>query len=361
MTKRPHIRNTILIYFYVTLFLVFLLLAGSFNWATRRQVVQNLKAQPSSAEELVSTVAGSSKGSAGGRHQQLRDMMHSTEDEGKVNLLFLNENYEMTLPLVNQSDESRHGGSRGMMHGTLSSPTGAEAEADILVVGHAVYLERMTVLDYMKTSGFNLTDSAVTPGSINGQQYFLQSIPFVSSEGEQDEFVVAFVGTAQYDRQLAETMEMLIIVMIPILILTFFIVRFLAGRLARPISRLEGLSSRLGAGGFRGENLALREQELVDLNHSLNETARRLKEYDDNQKVFFQNVSHELRTPLTNIRGYTEGMKVGVFDRETGSQVIMDESVRLEKLVDNILYLSRLESGQSVEENLTFVSLSDLL
>lgn len=361
MNKRPHIRNTILIYFYGTLFLVFLLLAAGFNWAARQRVVSSLKDQLESAEELALEFAGSTPGPGSGeRRQQFRDMMHSTQEEMAVNLLFLNENYELTLELADQSDEAMHEG-RGRMHGSPNRSTRAQAEEDLLVVGHAAYVESMVVYDHVKASSYDLSRPAITQASIDGERYYLQSSPFPGAAGEQPEYVLAFAGTSLYDRQLADTMRILVIVMIPILVLTFLIVRYLAGRLARPISQLEGLSSRLGSGDFRGEDFSLREQELADLNTSLNETAKKLKEYDDNQKIFFQNVSHELRTPLTNIRGYAEGIQYGVFDRETGSRVIMDESVRLEKLVDDILFLSRLESGESVEEEAVTISLSELL
>lgn len=366
MNRRPHIRNTILLYFYGTLFLVFLLLAAGFNLAARQRVVSSLKAQLEAAEQLASEFAESPTDSASGqRRQQFRDMMHSTqEEEAAVSVLFLDEDYGLTLKLADQSEGGMQGGmgeGRGMMHGAPGRSTRAEPAEDALVIGHSAYVESMAVYEHVKSIGYDLKAPGITEASIAGQDYYLQSSPFPTAAGAPAEYVLAFAGTGPYDRQLADTMRILLIVMLPILLATFFIVRYLAGRLARPISQLQGLSARLGAGDFRGEDLALHEQELADLNSSLNEAAEQLKEYDDNQKIFFQNVSHELRTPLTNIRGYAEGIQYGVFDRESGSQVIMEESARLEKLVDDILYLSRLESGESIGEEPITISLSELL
>ena len=65
---------------------------------------------------------------------------------------------------------------------------------------------------------------------------------------------------------------------------------------------------------------------------------------------FVSNVSHELKTPLTSIRMYAELLSEGrVKDREKGRkylQVIVDESVRLTRLVDNVLDFGRLEQGR---------------
>src|SRR5262249_39061009 len=55
--------------------------------------------------------------------------------------------------------------------------------------------------------------------------------------------------------------------------------------------------------------------------------------------------SHELRTPLTAISGYAEGIEDGTIDAKAGSAVIVSESQRLERLVQDLLVLARLEQG----------------
>jgi two-component system sensor histidine kinase CssS len=73
----------------------------------------------------------------------------------------------------------------------------------------------------------------------------------------------------------------------------------------------------------------------------------RLKEYDESQRHFVQNISHELKTPIMAIQGYAQGLIEGVFQgpqAEKGLQVIMDESRRLENVVGQLLYLTKIES-----------------
>lgn len=66
------------------------------------------------------------------------------------------------------------------------------------------------------------------------------------------------------------------------------------------------------------------------------------------RRDFLANVSHELRTPLTSIRGFAQAILEGMVTDEKQSrrylQVIMDESVRLSRLVHTVLDLSRIES-----------------
>ncbi len=65
---------------------------------------------------------------------------------------------------------------------------------------------------------------------------------------------------------------------------------------------------------------------------------------------FVANVSHELRTPLASIRGFAETLKLGALhDPESAAaflQIILDESDRLNRLVNDLLDLSKIESNR---------------
>lgn len=73
-----------------------------------------------------------------------------------------------------------------------------------------------------------------------------------------------------------------------------------------------------------------------------------LKRADQVRRDFVANVSHELRTPLTVIRGYVEALQD---DPESGSaaqflDIIARQSVRMERLVTDLLRLARLDAHQ---------------
>ncbi len=74
-----------------------------------------------------------------------------------------------------------------------------------------------------------------------------------------------------------------------------------------------------------------------------------LKRADRIRRDFVANVSHELRTPLTAIRGYVEALSEGdTSPDETGRffEIIMRHAQRMERLVQDLLRLARLDAGQ---------------
>lgn len=79
------------------------------------------------------------------------------------------------------------------------------------------------------------------------------------------------------------------------------------------------------------------------------------------QKKFFENVSHELKTPLMSIQGYAEGIYDGIItDQKHAVCVIMNETDKMTALVDEILCLSRIESGET-RMNIENVSIREVV
>lgn len=89
--------------------------------------------------------------------------------------------------------------------------------------------------------------------------------------------------------------------------------------------------------------------ELQEANQKLQEDIERERRIDEMRKEFISNVSHELKTPISLIQGYAEGLKVDVVQDEAGKNyycdVIMDEAMKMNSLVRDLLELSQIESG----------------
>src|SRR5206468_4476400 len=82
-------------------------------------------------------------------------------------------------------------------------------------------------------------------------------------------------------------------------------------------------------------DLAMAHQELLSL--------------DEAKTNFLANVSHELRTPLTSIRAFSEILQSYPDSEDTQQeflQIITSESERLTRLVNDVLDVTRIESGQ---------------
>ena len=84
----------------------------------------------------------------------------------------------------------------------------------------------------------------------------------------------------------------------------------------------------------------------VALMRDVSESAR----LEQMRRDYIANISHELRTPLTGIRGMVEPLIDGVIDEEAEKQdcyrIIYQETVRLQKLIGDMLDMSRLQDGR---------------
>ncbi|WP_432663478.1 HAMP domain-containing sensor histidine kinase [Wukongibacter baidiensis] len=127
---------------------------------------------------------------------------------------------------------------------------------------------------------------------------------------------------------------------------------FLERSLVKPIMKLRNEMNKFSIKKFNEIDIKTND-EIEELANSFNGMANKLKSYDEQQRRFLQNASHELKTPLMSIQGYAEGIKDGVIEGdEVGESldIIIDESQRLKKLVDQIIYLTKLENIEEVFE-----------
>jgi two-component system sensor histidine kinase BaeS len=94
----------------------------------------------------------------------------------------------------------------------------------------------------------------------------------------------------------------------------------------------------------------VREQDYAEsasLARSINEMAQSLQDARSRERQLLLSVSHDLRTPLTSIRGFAEAITDGAIDDTSkAAAVIIAESQRLERLVGDLLELTKLEANQ---------------
>lgn len=119
--------------------------------------------------------------------------------------------------------------------------------------------------------------------------------------------------------------------------------------LSKPIEKITSSAKELGAGDYKVRFEENGPNEIIQLAKALNKAAISLDNSDKLQKELIANISHDLRTPLTMISGYSEFMRD--FPEEVTSenmQVIIDETARLNSLVNDLLDVSKLQSGEQV-------------
>ncbi|MBE7051863.1 MAG: HAMP domain-containing histidine kinase [Ruminococcaceae bacterium] len=154
----------------------------------------------------------------------------------------------------------------------------------------------------------------------------------------------------------------LIIVSILSLLTALALAYFIAKRFAGPITRISESAKVLASGNYDVHFERGSYREVTELSDVLNTAARQLGKTDELRRDLMANVSHDLKTPLTIIKSYAEMIRDISGDNEekrslhTG--VIIDEANRLSVLVNDILALSKLESGILTPDKIEF-SLSD--
>jgi signal transduction histidine kinase len=120
-------------------------------------------------------------------------------------------------------------------------------------------------------------------------------------------------------------------------------------RMARPLVEAMDATGRIAAGDL-DSRVPVRPgdyPEFASLAGSINGMAQSLQDGRARERHLLLSVSHDLRTPLTSIRGFAEAIEDGAIeDNAQAAAVIIAESRRLERLVGDLLDLTKLEARQ---------------
>ncbi len=120
-------------------------------------------------------------------------------------------------------------------------------------------------------------------------------------------------------------------------------------RMARPLVDAMQVTGRIAAGELESRVPVRKHDypESTSLAGSINDMAQSLEDSRARERHLLLAVSHDLRTPLTSIRGFAEAIKDGAIDDSgRAADVIIAESRRLERLVGDLLDLTKLEARQ---------------
>lgn len=132
----------------------------------------------------------------------------------------------------------------------------------------------------------------------------------------------------------------------------FLLSRWTASAVTRSLAPLMAGTRALAEGNldYRVDVSSVSLAEVHALADSFNQMADRVQQSQQAQRDFVANVSHDLKTPLTSILGYSQALLDGAAGTPAAQQraalVIHQEAQRLGHLVEEIIDLARLESGQ---------------
>lgn len=166
---------------------------------------------------------------------------------------------------------------------------------------------------------------------------------------KNNEILILVTSIDPIDATTSVLKNQLIYVTIIALLISSIISIFISKRISKPIKNMKNCAENLAKGNYEVEFEKAGYSELDDLADTLNFTANELSKTDKIRKELIANVSHDLRTPLTMIKAYSEMIRDLSGDnkekREEHLQVIIDETDRLTRLVNDMMDLSKIESG----------------
>lgn len=142
----------------------------------------------------------------------------------------------------------------------------------------------------------------------------------------------------------------LMIITVILVILAFVISLYLAKRISAPIDRITRSAENLAKGDFNTKFDGRGYLEVKKLADTLTYAEKEISMVDTMQRDLIANVSHDLRTPLTMLKAYAEMIRDLSGDnpvkRNEHLEIIISETDRLALLVNDMLDLSKLESGK---------------
>ena len=155
-------------------------------------------------------------------------------------------------------------------------------------------------------------------------------------------------------------------------LLALLVVNYLTRNIVRPLKDMQETAGAMARGVYNTLVKVETSDEVGRLGLALNSLARDLANYlaelnkmEKLRRDFVANVSHELRTPLTIIRSYNEALLDGTVDNPAQIKkyycLMRDEAVRLERLINDLLDLSRLQSAKAAtdKEKIPLAAIAD--
>lgn len=164
-------------------------------------------------------------------------------------------------------------------------------------------------------------------------------------------------------RNLIEMLSMFLMAAMISLVLAFILVYIQSKRISKPIGQINDAVRDITAGNFSHRVEVTSTDEIGQLASSFNFMADSIEDLEKQRSGFVSDVSHELRTPMTSITGFVQGILDGTVPEEKRDyylNIVLEESVRLTKLVNDLLEMSKMTSSE-YKLNITSFDLNELI
>lgn len=119
---------------------------------------------------------------------------------------------------------------------------------------------------------------------------------------------------------------------------------------ARPLQKVAAAAESIAQGDYNQQIPVQGPDEVRRVASSFNTMAAQVAATQQAQRDFVANVSHDLKTPLTSVTGWSQALLDGTAGKpeqqEQAVRIIHDEAGRMTRMVEQLLDLAKIESGQ---------------
>lgn len=202
--------------------------------------------------------------------------------------------------------------------------------------------------DYQAALNSN-TDTATWIGETStGEAIMAVTVLLPSKQGHAVRYIISLQDLNTQHRVFTAIIAVVCTIAVGLVALSgLFFIR----SIVKPVKKINETAKRIAAGDFSARLEPHRyNDEIGELVTTFNRMAKEIGEADKLKNDFISTVSHELRTPLTAIKGWGETI-LELHDSDPnmtkkGLEVIIDESSRLSRMVEDLLDFSRMQSGR---------------
>lgn len=308
-------------------FLVLMVIEMAFIYAIQNYYYSSAKQYLISKINAVTSVLSiHSQDSATNFSAEMRNMLETFNEKDKIELMAINSKGRIVLTSSGFSPDEN-----------ISMPDYEEA----METGEGYYVGKM-------------------PG---GEKIMAVSIP-ISALNSEYSSVRMVTSLAEIDNTIKTFIIAVTIICAAILLIIITTGLFFAGSIVKPITQISSIARKFAMGDFSVRIKNNSDDEIGELCTAINHMADELSAAEAMKNDFISSVSHELRTPLTAIKGWAETLMIdGGGSPDTmkkGVGVIVNETERLSRMVEELLDFSRMQNGHFTLQNTNMDILAEL-
>ena len=180
------------------------------------------------------------------------------------------------------------------------------------------------------------------------EKYRVYAKALTRSDGEIAGYVMAMKSTAKEDAIIGVTRRAVITGSLWMILAALVAIYFITERILHPLRSMTKATKRYARGDFAARVEVWGDDEIAELGTAFNQMAEALDNLEKMRASFLQSVSHDLRTPMTVIAGFIDNINSGVIPPDMHRhylEIVSNEVKRLSRMVNTLLDVSRLESG----------------